>query len=177
MKLPKSTIDEFKEYLDLPYEVCGALHSNGIPYKYVIKGPKIAHSTRGSCMMPRSAHVWHTHPKQSKPVPSVEDIIRAINKNNRKTSIIVTTLGIYTLFNKNYNKTKYYTNNKLTPEIRKHITNYVTREIHGVLRSIKSHSSFKMSNNKKRIVINQSINNINMYLKHFISIKLLEFKH
>jgi len=156
--------------------VCGALHSNGIPYKYVIKGPKIAHSQRGTCIMPRSAHVWHTHPKQSKPVPSIEDVIRVISKNNRKTSVIVTTLGIYILTNKNYSKSKYYNSeNKLTTEIRKHITNYVTQEINGILRSIKSHSSIKMSNNKKRIVINKSINSINTYLEKFISIKLFEF--
>ena len=178
MKLPKSTIDEFKEYLDLPYEVCGALHSNGIPYKYVIKGPKIAHNQRGSCIMPRSAHVWHTHPKHSKPVPSIEDVIRAINKNDRKTSIIVTTLGIYTLINKNYNKPKYYNNeNKLNPEICKHITKYITNEINDILRLFKSHSSIKVTNNAKRIVIKESLKKLNIYLKHFISIKLLDFEH
>ena len=176
MKLSKRTIKEFKEYLRLPYEVCGALHNDGTPHKYVIKGPKIAHTLRGSCTMPRHHHVWHTHPKQSKPVPSIEDIMRVMHKINRKTSVIVTTLGIYTLTNVNYKKQKYYVKEKLEPAIYSHIQTFVSASINALLKYFRRRSSVQYSNNVKRLQIKQTITHLNKYLKNFLKIEYLPFE-
>lgn len=94
-----------KEMLDMPHEVCGHFKiKNGKTTinGFVAKGPNKTATSRGVCHYPpnpHAIHFFHTHPKISHPVPSVEDLLFIVNKPNRLSSTIITRLGVYTIRN------------------------------------------------------------------------------
>jgi hypothetical protein len=105
-KISRKDCQRLYKYLDLDAEICGVcVPPTAGPYLQLSdrdQGPTIREGERGSC---RSTNRWinyHTHPRLSKPWPSVEDVFNVLYERppaeNLWRSLIFTEWGIWEIY-------------------------------------------------------------------------------
>lgn len=92
------------------YEVCGNLYPKGnelfIDTESLVTGEIHEQGKRASCTNKRySDFIFHTHPRTSYSVPSVEDIAKVVKHRIIKNSIVITLWGVFQIIKTDQDKT------------------------------------------------------------------------